>query len=129
MASMPLVVNGEAVDAAVLAREAEGLRQRFQQLSTEDKRRYGLNAGNLRQTAVEWARENVIEQTLLRQAALEGSEPLPAAAVQEAFQEVLQRAGGAEKFAEAGGDQERARADLAARLKVDRLIAAVTARG
>ncbi len=128
MAAMALVVNGERVDDAVLAREAENLRQRFQQLSEQQKQQYGLGPGALEQTAIDWARDNVIEQTLLRQAALDDPAPLDQEAVDKNFRDVLERHGGADKFAEAGLDEEQMRADIAARLKVDRLIAAVTAK-
>ena len=126
MAAMPVVVNGELVDDAVLAREAENLRQRFQQLSAQQKEQYGLGPGTLEQTAIDWARDNVIEQTLLRQAALEDPASPDPEAVDQTFREVLERHGGAEKFAEAGLDEDEMRADIAARLKVDRLIATLT---
>ena len=127
MAAMPLVVNGEPVDATILAREAENLRQRFQQLSEEQKQQYGLEPGSLEQTAIEWARDNVIEQTLLRQAALEDPAPLDNEMVDQAFREVFERHGGVDKSTEVGLDEDQIRADIAVRLRVDRLIATVTA--
>ena len=126
MAGMALKVNGEIVDDALLAREAEALRQRFEQLSDEQKKQYGLGPGDLERTAAEWARENVIEQVLLRQAALEDDTPLDEAAVEKALNEVVARHGGPEKFAEAGLDEARIRPDIETRLRVDRLIAATT---
>ena len=77
---------------------------------------------------VEWARENVIEQVLLRQAALADKTPIDGEAVERNFTELVKHHGGPEKFAEAGVDPEHVRADIEARMRVDRLVAAVTAR-
>lgn len=126
--AMGLMVNGERVEDPVLAREAEALRQRFEQLSEEQRRQFGLGPGTLRKTAVEWARENVIEQVLLRQEALNDKARLDKATVERNFAEVVQGYGGAEKFAEAGLDPDQVRADIEARMKVDRLIKTVTAK-
>jgi parvulin-like peptidyl-prolyl isomerase len=128
MAPMGLSVNGELVEHQVLSREAQALRQRFQQLSEEQRAQYGLEPGTMRKTAIEWARENVIEQVLLRQAAQEDPAPLDGKSVETNLAEVVERHGGAEKFAEAGLDAGQVRADIEARMKVDRLIAAVTAK-
>ena len=128
MAPMGLSVNGELVEHQVLSREAAALRQRFQQLSEEQRAQYGLEPGTMRKTAIEWARENVIEQVLLRQAAQEDPAPLDGKSVETNLAEVVERHGGAEKFAEAGLDAGQVRADIEARMKVDRLIAAVTAK-
>lgn len=125
---MGLSVNGELVEHQVLSREAAALRQRFQQLSEEQRAQYGLEPGTMRKTAIEWARENVIEQVLLRQAAQEDPAPLDGKSVETNLAEVVERHGGAEKFAEAGLDAGQVRADIEARMKVDRLIAAVTAK-
>jgi parvulin-like peptidyl-prolyl isomerase len=116
------------VEHQVLSREAAALRQRFQQLSEEQRAQYGLEPGTMRKTAIEWARENVIEQVLLRQAAQEDPAPLDGKSVETNLAEVVERHGGAEKFAEAGLDAGQVRADIEARMKVDRLIAAVTAK-
>ena len=128
MTGMPLVVNGETVEDVVLSREAEAMRQRFEQLTEEQRKQPQFRPGELEKTAVEWARENVIEQVLLRQAALEDARPLDPDAVETGFREIVERHGGDQKFAESGIDPDRLRADIAARLKVDRLIAEVTSR-
>lgn len=125
---MALKVNGEVVPDTVLASEAEALRQRFERLSEEQREQYGLGPGKLEKTAVEWARENVIEQVLLRQAALRDGKPPPAEAVEKAFKDIVSRHGGPDKFAEAGLDESEVRTDIAVRLRVDRLIASTTAR-
>ena len=128
MTGMGLVVNGEKVDDAVLAREAESLRQRFSQLSEQEQQTYGLTPEAIEQRAVEWARENVIEQTLLRQEALRDAAPLPEEDVRKAFAEAVERYGGEEKFKEADIDEDRLRSEVETRLRVDALIGRITAK-
>ena len=128
MAAMALFVNGERVEDSVLSREAEALRQRLEQLSEEQRKEYKLDAGSVRRTAIEWARENVIEQTLLRQKALENPEPVASDTVEASLRQVIERHGGQEKFSEAGLDERLVRDDIVTRLKVDRLIETVTAK-
>lgn len=122
------MVNDELVDDGLLAKEAEALRQRFERLSDEQKKQYGLGPGTLERTAVEWARENVIEQVLLRQAALGDRSPLEDGAIEKGLQDVVARHGGPEKFAEAGMDEAQVRVDIETRLRVDRLIASTTSK-
>lgn len=128
MAGMPLFVNGECVEDTILSREAEALRQRFEQLSDDQKKQYGLGRGNLERTAVQWARENVIEQVLLRQKALADPRPIEPDKIESSVRQVVERHGGPEKFAEAGLEEQRVRDDVATRLKVDHLIASVTSK-
>ncbi|MDE0626268.1 MAG: peptidylprolyl isomerase [Bryobacterales bacterium] len=125
---MALKVNGELVRNSLLAQEAEALRQRFERLSDEQRRQYGLAPESLRSTAVEWARENVIEQVLLRQAALKTGKPVGKEAVEKGVAEVVKRHGGPAGLAEAGLDEDRVRAEVGTRLRIDRLISKMTAR-
>ena len=128
MAEMPLFVNGERVEDAVLSREAESLRQRFESLSDDQKKQYGLGPGSLERTAIQWARENVIEQVLLRQKALADARPIDPDQIESSVRQVIERHGGPEKFAEAGLEEQRVRDDIEARLRVDRLIGSVTSK-
>ena len=128
MAPMPLVINGERVEDRVLAAEAESLRQRFQRLSEDEQKKYGIGPGNMRTVAVEWARENVIEQVLLRQRAHRDKAPLNESEVERNLEMVIQRQGGPDKVAEAGLDAKRLRADIETRMRVDRLVGKLTAR-
>lgn len=61
---MPILVNGERVDDALVRQEAQIIRSYLQEAST------GEDALALDLRAWEWARENVIEKVLLRQAAM-----------------------------------------------------------
>ena len=128
MTPMALKVNGETVEDAVLAREAEALRRRFEKLSDEQKAQYGLEGDALQRTAVEWARDNVIERVLLRQRAQADPVPVDAAAVERAVREAVERHGGSEKIAEAGLDESGLRAGIESQMRVERLMGAVTSK-
>ncbi len=128
MTGMALVINGERIDDALISREAEAFRQRFHQLTDRQRQEFGLRPGTLRATALQWGRETVIEQVLLRQAAVADPAPLDAAAVERNLAAVVKSQGGEDKLAEAGLDPRRMRADLEVRMRVDRLIDAVTSK-
>ncbi len=128
MTGMGLVINGEKVDDAVPAREAESLRQRFRQLSEQERQTYGLTPEAMEQRAVEWARENVIEQTLLRQEALRDPAPLAEEDVRKTLAEVVERSGGEKKFKEADIDEEQIRNEVETRLQVDALIGRIASK-
>ena len=68
---MALLVNGEYIDDAAIRQESELIRQRLREQTPEE----GTLAIDLK--AREWARENVIERVLLRQAAEQYTEPAP----------------------------------------------------
>ncbi len=123
---MALTVNGEDVKDEVLATEAESVRRRLEQLSDEQRKEWGLDPAALQARAIEWARENVIEQTLLRQAAVADPATVDGAEVEQRFASLLKNYGGPEKLAEAGIDEGQLRGDIERQLKVERLIASVT---
>jgi len=128
MAAMAIRVNGELIQDEALAREAESVRQRLEQLSPAQREEMGLDEAGIRQRAVEWGRENLIEQTLLRQQACTDPRPVDEDAAEKIFVEALKRHGGAKKLAEAGLDEGALRGDICTQLKVERLVAAVTAK-
>lgn len=125
---MPLVVNGEVVDDAVIEWEAESLRNRFRQLTPEQRAAYKLDAGGMEQRAREWSRENVIERTLLRQEAFKDNEPIPEEMLDQALTELKKRHGGEDKFSLTHADDGELRRDLEARVRLDRLIGKVSAK-
>ena len=126
MAAMPISVNGEFIKDETLAREAESVRQRLEQLSADQREEMGLDEAALRERAIEWGRENLIEQTLLRQHALKDSRPVDEDAAEKVFVEALKRHGGAKKLAEAGVDEDALRDDIRTQLKVERLVDSLT---
>ena len=125
---MPLRVNGELVPDAVLAREAESVRQRLEQVPKKDRDKWGLDEDGIRARAVEWGRENVIEQTLLRQAAMADPEPVDPALLDQRLREAMGRAGGPEKLIEAGVSEEALKEDVGRQLKVERFVKQLTRR-
>lgn len=125
---MALLVNGEVVDDAVIEWEAESLRNRFRQLTPEQRASYGLDAAGMEQRAREWSRENVIERTLLRQEALKDCEPIPGEVIDQALEELKKRHGGADKFSLTHADDKQLRQDLEARVRLDRLIGKINAK-
>ncbi len=68
---MPVRVNGELLDDALVEEEARRLRPHLAAAMRE------AAPGELEQRLQDWSRENVIERALLRQAALADPEPIP----------------------------------------------------
>ena len=77
---MPLRVNNEIIEDEVIREEIRTLRVRLAEAMP------GEHPSAIEARAREWARENVIERVLLRQAALADPEPVPA--------EIIEKAGG-----------------------------------
>jgi parvulin-like peptidyl-prolyl isomerase len=69
---LPLRVNNELVDDALIREEIRSLRLRLAQAMPQE------HPATIEARAREWARDNVIERVLLRQAALADAEPVPA---------------------------------------------------
>ena len=125
---MPLLVNGEEVDETVIEAEVESLRGRFLQLTPEQRVQHGLDGDAMERRAREWARENVIERTLLRQEAFKDAEPIPNEVIERALDRAKKRHGGAEQFSLARTDNNELQQDLEVRIRLDRLLGKVTAR-
>jgi parvulin-like peptidyl-prolyl isomerase len=77
---LPLRVNNELVEDEVIREEIRTLRVRLAEAMPSE------HPSTIDARAKEWARDNVIERVLLRQAALADAEPVPA--------EVIEKAGG-----------------------------------
>ena len=123
-----MLVNGEAVDDAIIEWEAESLRNRFRQLTPEQRAAYQLDPAGMEERAREWSRENVIERTLLRQEALKDTEPISQEVLGQALAELKKRHGGEDKFSLTHVDDSELRKDLEARVRLDRLIGKVSAK-
>jgi parvulin-like peptidyl-prolyl isomerase len=78
---MPLIVNGETIDDAVIRNEEEQLRPRLREAMPDE------DPSVLETRTREWARENAIERVLLRQAAMSDAEPLPDGVLESAVAE------------------------------------------
>jgi parvulin-like peptidyl-prolyl isomerase len=120
---MALYVNGEKVDEKAIQKEAERLRGPYERLmedKTEEERNTQL---------YNWSRENVIEQVLLKQAALKNPEKIPSEIVEQEYQELVRRSRGEEKLFENLGltsdPEARVKRDIILGLRVDRFMGKV----
>lgn len=68
---MPLIINGEAVDDAVIRAESSALRPRYEEMIQ------GQDPVEMEMQLRDWSRENVIERVLLRQEAFKEQSPIP----------------------------------------------------
>jgi len=125
---MALIVNGEQAPEQMLAAETESLLSRFRALTPEQRQQFGFDERTMDQRAHEWAKENLIERMLMRQAALRDAEPIPDEVFQQAEEAIYKRFGGREKFAESGMTEDAIRAEAEATVKLDRLLGRITSR-
>ena len=124
---MGWIVNGERVRQADIQREAEVLRAAFSRMPEQERAQYGIRAEDRERTALEWARENVIERTLLRQQAERDMGAADAGEVETALRKLgEQGAGGTSPGRPL--DMDAARRQIEARIKLDRLMGKLTAR-
>jgi len=123
---MGLLINGEYIGDEIIRAEANGLRS---QLESELQHLDGVEA---RMRVWQYAQESVIERTLMRQAALKDETPIDEAKVEETLTRLFPPAGDLESCepgtTRAGVDRDAARADIVARLKIDRLLEQTFAR-
>jgi len=118
---MPLRINGETIADDVLREEERLIRPQLQQaMSHEDD-------GAIEKRVVEWARENVIERTVLRQEALRDPEPVAADDLEKMLEEVRSQSPGRSGCVAPYGD-EQLRKELETRFRVDRLLGRLTAK-
>lgn len=117
---MPLEINGEYVDDALIRQEAASMRPRYEELMGD------MDPIEREMQLREWARENVIERVLLRQAAMADIEPVPTEEIDERLTAMFPLAGDPENCeagtTRAGVDRDAARADIEAQIRVERLI-------
>jgi hypothetical protein len=118
---MPLTVNGETIDDAVLRNEEDDLRPRLRQAMPEE------SVATLEARTREWARENAIERVLLRQAAMSDGEPLEADVLDRAVAHSRQPAPEDASCILPGG-RDDFRLQVEAQLRVERFTARLTAK-
>ncbi len=117
---MPLVVNGETIEDAAILDEERSIRPRLLEAMANEPRPV------VEQRIKEWARENLIERTVLRQAAFADPEPVPADRLEELFTSVRTESP-SQSGVIAPVDDETLRRELELRLRVDRIMERVTA--
>ena len=123
---MALLINGERIDDDQITREAQTMRQSFEQIPLEVREQRGLDGAQLEQHLWEWSRENVIERTLLRQEALKDDEPVPPEVVDNALEEIKKNSRGEGQFSLSGAGDAELRAEIETRIRLDRLLGRIT---
>jgi parvulin-like peptidyl-prolyl isomerase len=117
---MALIINGEFVDDSVVRREAGVLRQQYAGAIDGDPFEVEIQLRNQ-------ARENVIDQTLLRQEAARDPAPIAPERIAETFAAIR-----SQSVVKAGCDpranDDELRREIEARLRVDRLFEKIGAR-
>lgn len=116
---MPLIINDEKIDNALIAQEIESVRAQ----QREDPEEFAFDS---QEELVEYARENVICRVLLQQEATRQIDAVAADEVEAAFGELVAEHGGEEAFYEAHGidasHDAEIKSNLETNLKVQRLM-------
>ena len=115
---MALTVNGEKIDEALVYKEAELLRPRYEQAFSDMELR--LRESQL----IEWSRENVIERALVRQYAKTYGPAIVRSDIEKTFGEMGRRSGGKEQLAKEFGasDDEKLMQAVELQMRIDRLM-------
>ncbi|MBK9170524.1 MAG: peptidylprolyl isomerase [Bryobacterales bacterium] len=114
---MPILVNGETIEDAVVRQEASAMRPRYEEMMA------GMDPVEREMQLRDWSRENVIERVLLRQAAVADPEPVPAEAVEQMVERARAQSSGQPGCAI---DEDEIRREAETQLKVERLVARIT---
>jgi len=119
---MALLVNGEGVEDDAIREEAERMRPAFEEAFRDEPP--DARAAKL----LEWARENIIEKTLLVQEARRDPRPIPAQDIEAALDDMKRQLGGEDAFYRQLGltpaNEAEVRGSIELRLRVDRLLRA-----
>ena len=110
---MAVTVNGETIDETQVTEEVERLRPHYEQYVQEN----GGEGSD--EQLIEWARENVVERTVVLQEARNRPIEIPAEEIDGALEQIK------DQLAE-DADADAVRADIELRMKVDRMMAEVT---
>jgi len=125
---MAVVVNDETIEDSMIRDEAERLKPQYYEYMKEKKPQEEKE--DLEKQLYEWARENLIERVLLKQAAMANPEPAPDEEVLKNFEALIQSQGGEKTFYDAIGNDpkkvEQIKDDLRTRIKVEQLVRELT---
>ena len=117
---MALYVNGVEIDGKEIEAEIERLRPEYERVFVDQP------ADEKKKQLADWSRENVIERELIKQAAAKDTVVLADGAVDNAYEALLEQAGGKAEFyknAGLGEDQEgQVKADIESRMKLEQLM-------
>lgn len=120
---MAIFINDEIIPGVILEQEVERIgaeyRESLDKMKISDRQ-------DLLTRMHQLARENIVRRTVLRQAAMADPEPVPAAAIDHALEQMKQSYGGEEQFKRcmdvSPSNLEQMRRDIETDLKVDRLL-------
>lgn len=118
---MPLVVNGETVEDSVIAEEERSIRPRLEEAMASEP------PAVVAQRVHDWARENIVERIVLRQAALADPEPVPPEQIEEIFTRVRSESP-SQSGCIAPVEDETLKRELEVRFRVDRIMERVTSK-
>ena len=118
---MAFSVNGEPISDETIREEERLIRPRLlEEMSGEDP--FVLEA-----RVKEWAKENIIERTVLRQQALADPEPIPQQTIDEMFENIRSQSP-SQSGVIAPVPDDQLRRELEVRCRIDRLMAKITAK-
>jgi len=119
---MPTIVNGEQIEDAEVRQEAKLIYERLMEERAPNESPLTINL-----RASEWALENVIERTLLRQAALKDAEPIAPEVLEVAIDQIRSQSPGRSGCVLPGSEQAYRR-QVEVNLCIERLIGKLTER-
>jgi parvulin-like peptidyl-prolyl isomerase len=117
---MPLIVNGETIDDAIIRQEVNATRPRYEEMVD------GLDPIQKEMQLWDWSRETVIERILLRQEAMRDPQPIPEEQIAEAVAAMKAHISGQPNVEMPSEEYMRREVDEA--LRLERLIQAATAK-
>ena len=117
---MSLIVNGEKIYPEFIEQEMTVLRPKYQQTFQDQ------SAGQQEKQLREWAKENVIEKTLLLQTAIKDSRPVEKHIIEMEYKNLLEDFAGGKSFLNKNGltqkDVGKVKKDIERQIRVKRLI-------
>jgi parvulin-like peptidyl-prolyl isomerase len=117
---MPLIVNGETIDDAIIRQEVNATRPRYEEMVD------GLDPVQKEIQLWDWSRETVIERALLRQEAMRDPRPIPEEQIAEAVAAMKAHIAGQPSVEMPS--EEYMRREVEEALKLERLIQAATSK-
>jgi len=115
-----LSINGEKIDSELIEQEISVMRSEYQ--ATFPNQSPIEQEKQLR----EWARENVIEKILIRQAAMKDPEPIDNSILDKEYEKLLNESGGEEAFLKKTGltqkDVPQVKTEIEQQFRVNRII-------
>lgn len=116
---MALRINGEAIEDNVITEEERLIRPRLVEEMGQ------ANPFEVEARVKQWARENIVERTVLRQEALRDTEPIPEGVIESMMSEIREQSPGESGCVFPFGD-DKLHHELVVRYRVEKLLGKVT---